>query len=74
MSEVETIGEALSLEGPQKLTAAAPLVSQIILRSVASDRKIKNRELFQQGVEKISGGMADILSSLEDKVEAESRH
>lgn len=67
---VEVIGQALGLTGTQKLTAASPLVAQVILQSsILANHKISNPDLFKQGVDRVAGGMADILNSLEDKVE-----
>jgi hypothetical protein len=58
------------LAGPQKLVMAAPLVEQIILSSdLLAKHKISDPVKFKAGVEKITGGVADILSSLEDKVD-----
>ncbi len=69
--QVEAVGQALQLPGQQKLVASAPLVAQVILRSsLLANHKIENPTLFQQGAQKIADGMADILNSLEDKVES----
>jgi hypothetical protein len=68
--QVEVMGQALGLPGAQKLTAATPLVAQVILQSsILAHHKIDNPVLFQQGCQKIADGMADVLNSLEDKVE-----
>lgn len=66
---VEIIGQRLQIPGPQKLTAAAPLVAQAILQSaLMADKKIANQDLFSKACTEIAGGMADLLNSLEDKV------
>lgn len=71
--QAEIMGQALGLPGEQKLRAAAPAVAQIILMSdVLAGRKIDDPALFHAGVTKITDGMADILNSLEDKIETES--
>ena len=70
IANVEAVGQALTLPGAQKLQASAPLVAQVILRSaIVANHKIANPTLFQQGAQKIADGMADVLNSLEDKVE-----
>lgn len=62
--DVEQAGVALQLKGPDKLKAAAPLVADIILRStLVANHKIDNPALFQQGVNSVASGMADILNS-----------
>lgn len=67
---VEAVGQALSLAGPQKLQAAAPLIAQVLIRSsIVANHKVANPVLFQQGATKIADGLADVLNSLEDKVE-----
>ena len=67
---VEAVGQTLGLPGAQKLQAAAPLVAQILIRSsLVANHKIANPTLFQQGAQKIADGMADVLNSLEDKVD-----
>lgn len=68
--EVEAVGQTLSLPGTQKLTAAAPLVAQVIMQSsLLVGRKIANQALFNQAASEIAGGMADLLNSLHDNVE-----
>lgn len=69
IQNVEGIGAALSLSGPQKLTAAAPLVAQVILASdLLAKHKIADQAKFQAACTQIASGVADLLSSLEDKV------
>ena len=64
---VEAMGQALELKGADKLTAATPLVAQVILKSsILAGHKIKDDALFLAGSKKIADGMADVLNSLED--------
>lgn len=71
---VEVIGQKLQLPGPQKLTAAAPLIAQVILESdMMIGRKIDNPVLFQEGATAIADGMAKILNSLKDDIDTESK-
>lgn len=67
---VESMGATLgNTPGALKLTAASPLVAQIILKSsVLANRKIADSAKFTQGVNSIASGVADVLSSLEDHV------
>lgn len=62
---IEAFGQALGITGPDKLKAAIPMVTQILLQSdVLAGKKIDNHPLFKQGAEKIASGVADILNSL----------
>lgn len=64
--QVEAVGEALQIKGPDKLRAAAGPAAQAILQSaLVAGRKIANPELFRQGSTKIADGVADILNSLD---------
>ena len=68
--QVEAVGAALQLPGAQKLTAASPLVAQLILQSdLARGRKIDDQEEFARGVAKITEGVVDVLNSFKDEVE-----
>lgn len=68
--DVEVMGQALSLPGAQKLTAATPAVAQIILDSaILAHRKIADEALFKAGAQKIADGMADVLNSIKDDVQ-----
>lgn len=63
--DVEHIGTALQLKGPDKLKAAAPLVADVILKSAAlANHKVANPDLFNQGATKVADGLADIVNSL----------
>ena len=65
VTAVEAIGQALKQPGPAKLSAASPLVAQVILRSsVLAGKKIANEALFAQGAQKMADGMADVLNSV----------
>jgi len=65
VSDVEVAGQALKTPGPGKLTAAAPLVAQVILQSsMLAGHKVAQPDLFNQGATSIASGMADILNSL----------
>lgn len=70
VQQAEVFGQALKLPGAQKLTGAAPSVAQIILQSaLLANHKIADQARFTQGVNSIASGVADVLSSLEDKVQ-----
>lgn len=74
VGHVEVIGQALSLTGTQKLTAASPLVAQVILQSsILARHEIADPVLFKQGCDKIAGGVADVLNSLKDKIETTAK-
>lgn len=74
VTQVEVMGQALQIKGPDKLKAAAPLIAQIILQSaLMADKKIESPDLFQQGCTKVADGMADILNSLHANVETTSK-
>lgn len=74
IQEVEVMGQALKQPGPQKLTAAAPLVAQIVLQSsILAGRSIANEALFTQACSEIAGGVADLLNSLKADVPTVSK-
>ena len=65
IADVEVAGQVLGLPGTQKLTAAAPLVAQVVLDStVLAGKHVANEALFRTGAQKIADGMADIENSL----------
>lgn len=71
---LESVGSTLGLPGAQKLQATAPLIGQVVLQSsMLAGRKIKDPALFQRGCTKLGDGMADILNSVEDKIEVEDK-
>jgi hypothetical protein len=74
VTQVEGVGQALQLAGPQKLQAAAPLVAQAILQSsILVNHTIADPVLFNQGAQKIADGMADVLNSLHDNIQTTSK-
>lgn len=74
IAQVEAFGQVLGLPGPQKLLAAVPMVAQVILKStILVGRKIADPALFQVGVKKVADGFADILNSLKDDIDTESK-
>lgn len=74
ITQIEAAGQALQLAGAQKLTAAAPLVAQVILQSsVLVNHTIASSDLFKQGSQKIADGMADVLNSLHGNVATTSK-
>lgn len=71
---VEAVGQALNLPGADKLKGATPLIAQLILQSdLMVGKKIDNHALFMQGCMKLGDGMADILNSMDDKVDTEDK-
>jgi hypothetical protein len=70
---VEAIGQLKGMSGEEKLAAATPMVTQIILTSDSfAGRKIKNQELFKSGTAKFTSGLVDILNSIdEDEIKTE---
>ncbi len=74
IQQMEAIGQALGIKGPDKLRGAAPLVAQIILRStVLVNHQISDGPLFTQGTTKIADGMADVLNSLKDNIQTTNK-
>lgn len=70
---VETFGQVLDIPGPDKLRAAVPLAAQVLLKSdLLIGKKIDNHPLFMQGVTKMTDGLADVLNSLKDDIDAEN--
>ncbi len=69
---VEAFGAVLNTPGADKLKAATPLVTQIILQSdLMIKKKISNPVLFASGCTKVTDGMAEILNSVKDDVDTE---
>lgn len=74
VTQMELVGQALGLAGPDKLKGAAPAVAQVILESsLLVGRKIKDPELFKRGCTSIGSGMADVLNSLDDDIAVEEK-
>lgn len=71
IEDAEIIGAALQLPGTQKLTAAAPLVGQVLLKSpMFRGKKVQDQALFLRACTKIADGIADLLNSFgADEVE-----
>lgn len=72
---IEAVGAALGLTGQQKLQGAIVAVSQLILQSdlllntiTGKQRKVKDTARFNTGIAKLTEGVVDILSSLEDDI------
>lgn len=70
VTTVETVFAAVNgpdaKTGSQKLVAASALVQNIVQSSeLISGKKIKNETDFTAAVQKITGGVADLLNSLE---------
>jgi hypothetical protein len=64
----ESIGVALSLDGPNKLQAATPLVTQLILKSdLMIGKKIDDQAMFTEGVQDMVNSVVKILNSIKDK-------
>ncbi len=65
---VEAISAAMSspLSGPDKLKAATPLITQLILKSDQfTGKNVSNPALFQEGIVKITNGFVDVLNSID---------
>lgn len=60
-------GSGTALTGSQKLTMAAPLVSLIVRDSeLIAGKKIVDQAKYERGVNSITSGVADVLSSVGD--------
>lgn len=65
----EAVGASLQLSGPQKLTAAAPLVAQAVRQSaILAGRPIANAQLFDDSILQLTSAVVGILNSLHDDV------
>lgn len=65
ITTVEAMGQALSLSGNQKLTAAGPLVAQLIMQSsVMVGKKVADPTLFQKACTEYAQATVDLLNSL----------
>ena len=66
VSIAEISGSANGLTGQQKLDGAVPFVAQAIIQSsILSGKKIADEAKFQSACKAITGGFADLLSSLD---------
>lgn len=67
VTQMELVGQALSLSGADKLKGATPAFAQAILESsFLVGKKIKDPELFKRGCVKMGDGAVDIMNSLDD--------
>ncbi len=72
--QAEAMGQALGIKGPDKAKAIAPLVAQMVLQSeMMVNRKISDPVKFQAGCQELGGAIADILNSLDDKIDTENK-
>jgi len=68
----EAFGQALSLPGDQKLKAAIPAAAQVFLSSqMLHGRKVQDVARFNAAVATITGGVADMLKSLDDNIKTQ---
>jgi len=69
IGQVEVIGQVLGTVGADKLKAAVPLVTQVILSSsLMAGKKIADPAKFQAAVSEITSAVADLLNSLEGSI------
>jgi len=69
IGQVEVIGQVLGTVGADKLKAAVPLVTQVILSSsLMAGKKIADPAKFQVAVSEITSAVADLLNSLEGSI------
>ena len=70
--DVEAMGAALALTGPQKLQAAVAAGTQIFLRwSATLGRKIADPVLFTAGVTQVFDGLVKIANSWKDDIDTQ---
>lgn len=66
-------GQMQSKNGPQKMIAILPLVSQEVETWIGTQlpgsQKVHDTALFSKGVQEVAQGVVDILNSLNDNVE-----
>ncbi len=63
----EAFGATTGLPGAEKIRVAGPLVGQLVQQSsLMVGKKIKDSAKFALACQTISGGMADLLNSLEE--------
>lgn len=66
VTATELAGQAIGATGDQKLQMAAPQIAQLLLSSLQlAGHKVVNQTLFMQGATQITGGLADVLNSLD---------
>ncbi len=67
---VEAFGQVLNTPGADKLRAATPSATQLILQSsLLAGKKINDPALFSKGCGEVTAGLADILNSLKDDID-----
>lgn len=67
IGQIEVIGQTLTLAGPDKLKAAIPLVTQVVLASpLMAGKKINDPAKFNTAIAGIASSMADLLNSLDE--------
>ena len=64
--EAESIGQELELAGEDKAKIAGVLVRKIFSSKYAFGDKIKRPPLYNQGMEKIASGVADVQNSMDE--------
>lgn len=70
VQSIEIAGQAGGLDGAKKLQLASPLIKQIVLQSfMLKNHNVADPVRFQKGIDEITSGVADVLSSLEGKVD-----
>lgn len=71
--QIEAVGQKFNMAGPDKASALAPLIGNVIKTSdLMTGRKIKDAALFDKGCAGIGGALADVLNSFDDNVKTES--
>jgi hypothetical protein len=69
---VELFGQTLGISGADKLRAAVPAATQIILKSdLLAGKRIDQPVLFTSGVTKIVDGLVEVLNSLKPEIKTE---
>jgi hypothetical protein len=67
IQDIEVIGQALTLPGTEKLKAATPLITQVVLQSdLLLKHKIHDQALFSKAMEGYAQATADLLNSLDE--------
>lgn len=63
--KAEAVGQVIGSTGPEKAEKAGAAVAELLLDRLIAGRKIQQPELFRAGAEKIAGGLADVLNSVD---------
>lgn len=65
ITNIEAVGQALTLPGPSKLQAAIPLVGQVISGSAFMvGKSIANQDLYNKAMQEFAQASADLANSL----------